>query len=346
MKVPNGRAWIFLTLLLVTCTAAKAQSTLGQEASGVMAGDAKALGNTVPPPWTDHLEEDANRLGDGARLSSGLRSGNDARLGLTREGRPLPDIFGTPQVRGTQETLLALAREWSSSGVQGESSAASAGDKITINSVGESKEGLEGTLTDSSGDALGEAAVTVRDPQGTSRKLVTDSQGKFRIAGMKGELEGTVTNASGDALPGAVVTVRDSQGRSGTSVTDSQGNFRIVGLKGENEATALAGRTRAATPEGTASRVRFWSLQALMFGSAVAAAETTHNCIQAGSCTAIPVAFRTRTAMYNAGLPAAAGIAILSYEMKKHGNRWWYLPSMVVVAADGLLTFHSARASQ
>jgi hypothetical protein len=96
----------------------------------------------------------------------------------------------------------------------------------------------------------------------------------------------------------------------------------------------------------TRSTVSFWSLQALMFGSAVAAAETTHNCIQSGSCTAIPTQFRTRSAMYNVGLPMCAGIAILSYEMKKHGNRWWFLPSSLVIAADGLLTLHSARASQ
>jgi hypothetical protein len=50
--------------------------------------------------------------------------------------------------------------------------------------------------------------------------------------------------------------------------------------------------------------------------------------------------------MYNAALPVAAGIAILSHEMKKHGNRWWFLPPAIVAAADGLLTLHSARASQ
>jgi hypothetical protein len=49
--------------------------------------------------------------------------------------------------------------------------------------------------------------------------------------------------------------------------------------------------------------------------------------------------------MYNAGLPVAAGIAILSYEMRKHRNRWWYLPPAFVIAGDGVLTFHSARAA-
>jgi len=47
-----------------------------------------------------------------------------------------------------------------------------------------------------------------------------------------------------------------------------------------------------------------------------------------------------------AGLSVAAGIAILSYEMKNHGNRWCFLPSMAVAAADGVLTLHLAGASR
>jgi hypothetical protein len=39
-------------------------------------------------------------------------------------------------------------------------------------------------------------------------------------------------------------------------------------------------------------------------------------------------------------------MAVLSYEMKKHGKRWWFLPPAIVTGASGLLTFHSARASQ
>jgi hypothetical protein len=141
-------------------------------------------------------------------------------------------------------------------------------------------------------------------------KSTTDQPGKDKLI-----LEGVDQDAAGGAVRGVDAT---PSGRSGSS---------------------------RATGTGSGAQVGFWSLQGLMFASAIAAAETTHNCIQAGSCTAIPVQFRTRTAMYNAGLPVAAGIAILSYEMKKHGNRWWYLPSVVVVAADGLLAVHSARAS-
>jgi hypothetical protein len=82
-----------------------------------------------------------------------------------------------------------------------------------------------------------------------------------------------------------------------------------------------------------------------MFGSVAAAVESTHRCLNAGSCTAIPNALQSRSAMYSVGVPVSVGIAILSYEMKKRGNHWWYLPPAIVVAADSLLTVHGLRAS-
>jgi hypothetical protein len=94
-----------------------------------------------------------------------------------------------------------------------------------------------------------------------------------------------------------------------------------------------------------ASQIEFWSLQGIMLGTTIAAINTTHNCLQAGSCTAIPDFLQSRTALYNVGLPMAAGCAILSYEMKKHGSRWWFLPSAVATGAAGLLTVHSVNAS-
>jgi hypothetical protein len=93
------------------------------------------------------------------------------------------------------------------------------------------------------------------------------------------------------------------------------------------------------------SRIMSWSLQALMFGSTIAAIETTQNCIQAGACTAVPTQFRARSAMYNTGIPLSAGLAILSYEMKKHRSRWWFVPPAMIIAADGIVTSHSVRYS-
>lgn len=87
----------------------------------------------------------------------------------------------------------------------------------------------------------------------------------------------------------------------------------------------------------------YWAAQGLMLVSFVAAVETTQSCINKGSCTAIPSPLRTSGAMYAVGLPVVAGAAYLSYYLKKHENRWWYVPSLVVGAGGVVLTTHSAR---
>jgi hypothetical protein len=116
-----------------------------------------------------------------------------------------------------------------------------------------------------------------------------------------------------------------------------------------DKTTLESPKTTLKSPEnnpGTMSRVAFWTLQGLMFASLVAAVETTQRCLNAGSCTAIPVPFQSRTALYNLGVPVSVGIAVISYEMKKHGNHWWYVPPVITIAADCLLAIHGVRASQ
>jgi hypothetical protein len=235
---------------------------------------------------------------------------------------------------------------------------------------------LEGTVTNDSGGGVSGVVVSINAPAGNSQTMVTDAEGRFRIAGLKrnrettavhnesnplpggkstatgsGEeknvsLRGTVTEVSGTAVLGVIVTVQTTEGNSRTAITDTDGSFRIAGLKWDKTLDVFTLPRGSGLAGDNSSQIKFWSLQGLMFATAVAAAETTQNCIQSGSCTAIPSAFHSRAAMYGVGLPAAAGIALLSYEMKKHHNRWWYLPPTLVIAADGVLTFHSARASQ
>ena len=93
------------------------------------------------------------------------------------------------------------------------------------------------------------------------------------------------------------------------------------------------------------SQIEFWSVQGVMFGTTIAAIATTHNCLQAGSCTAIPSSLQSRGAMYSVGIPMAVGVAILSYEIKKHEKRWWFVPSAMLAGAAGVLTYHSVGAS-
>jgi hypothetical protein len=49
--------------------------------------------------------------------------------------------------------------------------------------------------------------------------------------------------------------------------------------------------------------------------------------------------------MCSEGISMAVGVAILSYEIKKNGKPWWYVPPAILAGAAGVLTYHSARAS-
>lgn len=151
--------------------------------------------------------------------------------------------------------------------------------------------------------------------------------------------------------------------RQGQSLPDLPGTFQMVrtqkpfrafgrgslssGIPDESPAAPAAEKTvlNSSKENRATSRVLFWSLQGMMFASAVAAAESTSRCLDAGSCTKIPTPLKSRAALYNIGIPASVGISVLSYEMKKHGNRWWFLPPAITTAASGVLTVHGVQVS-
>src|SRR5271157_3724161 len=168
-----------------------------------------------------------------------------------------------------------------------------------------------------------------RDWSVVSREFMKSRAGRtwvFAILLLSTCTMGKGQSSATEAIPRAAGSGLTAQSDTNRALGDDE----TITNQSDNGKLILAGDVkpaRAQPPNAPSTKVGFWFLQGLMFGSAVAAAETTHNCIQAGSCTAIPPQFRTRTAMYNAGLPVAAGVAILSYEMKKHGNHWWFVPS-------------------
>ena len=124
------------------------------------------------------------------------------------------------------------------------------------------------------------------------------------------------------------------------------GGDRAMGNSPEGSGWSVGGGTATERKLSRGSQVKFWSVQAVMFATTIAAIETTNRCLDAGSCTAIPNAFQSRKAMYSVGIPMATGVAILSHEMEKHGKHWWYVPSAIATGAAGLLTYHSASASR
>ncbi len=118
------------------------------------------------------------------------------------------------------------------------------------------------------------------------------------------------------------------------------------GVQGESPAAPAGGKKIQTRSTEISPGVRYWAVQGLMFASVVVAVETTHNCLNAGSCTAIPIPFQSRGAMYSLGIPVAVGFSVLSSELKKHGKPWWFLPPAIIIGADAVLAIHSARASQ
>jgi hypothetical protein len=89
----------------------------------------------------------------------------------------------------------------------------------------------------------------------------------------------------------------------------------------------------------------YWSVNGAMLGSSVLAADLTQKCLEAGACTFVPHAFHSHIAMYGAGLPAAAGVAYLSYRLKAKRYRWWFVPAALVTTGNIVVSVHAAHYS-
>lgn len=246
---------------------------------------------------------------------------------------------------------------------------AAAGDVDNTARLKQSAASLEGTVMDDTGASVPGVVLSIREPAGTMKELVTDAAGHFLLTGSNAaspatsdstallvlpngssgrtrmSFDGSVKEKSGQAAAGLSVIVRSPEGISRRALTDSQGSFHISGLQWDNKLSVFSDSPHAGWPGSPVSRISFWALQGALFATTIAAAQTTSNCINSGSCTAIPTPFHSRAALYNLGLPVAAGFAVLSYEMKRHGNRWWYVPPAVVTGLNSLLIVHSVHAS-
>ena len=94
-----------------------------------------------------------------------------------------------------------------------------------------------------------------------------------------------------------------------------------------------------------AASLPYWTLTAAMFSSSFLSADLTQKCLRAGACTDVPDFFRTRKAMYGAGLPAAAAVSYFSYYLKRKHSRWWWLPEAAVIGGNVVVSAHAARYS-
>jgi hypothetical protein len=88
---------------------------------------------------------------------------------------------------------------------------------------------------------------------------------------------------------------------------------------------------------------RYSTLTGSMFAASVANAELTQRCIEQNTCSFVPSALSSRTAMYGIGIPADFAVAYLSYRMKRKHNSLWILPEALVTGANFYVAAHSWR---
>jgi hypothetical protein len=113
--------------------------------------------------------------------------------------------------------------------------------------------------------------------------------------------------------------------------------------KGSKQARS---RTSEPAMRGGVSRAldgKYVVVMSTMFASSIVNVEKTNKCLEERTCSFVPVVFRSRGALYGVGISAEVGVAYLSYKLKEHGHRWWFVPAMVVTAAN---TYVAYRFSQ
>ena len=132
---------------------------------------------------------------------------------------------------------------------------------------------------------------------------------------------------------------------------DAPSAVKPPGAPGVPEIGAEQAGFRAPAPAATGGLSRaidgkYMVAMSAMFASSVVNVEETNSCLELHTCSFVPVAFRSRWVLYGAGIPAELGFAYLSYKLKEHRHRWWFVPAMVVTGANAYVAYHSATREQ
>jgi len=136
-----------------------------------------------------------------------------------------------------------------------------------------------------------------------------------------------------------------------SSYPDAPSAVKPAGAPGIPEMGAEQAGFRAPAPAATGGLSRaidgkYMVAMSAMFASSVVNVEETNSCLELHTCSFVPVAFRSRWVLYGAGIPAELGFAYLSYKLKEHRHRWWFVPAMVVTGANAYVAYHSATREQ
>ena len=99
------------------------------------------------------------------------------------------------------------------------------------------------------------------------------------------------------------------------------------------------------SPEKAGPRVadvKYWAVTSALFAASVADAEALHAC---ANCSIVPDQMHRRGLTYGAGLPLSIIGSYAGYKLKQKGQKWWFVPQVVLAAANGYLSYHWATSA-
>jgi hypothetical protein len=98
--------------------------------------------------------------------------------------------------------------------------------------------------------------------------------------------------------------------------------------------------------EGRTADKKFWGANTAMFGATVANIELTQRCQKNETCSYVPSSINSRFAMYGIALPAEVGVMYLTYHAKERHRSWWYMPPVLLAAANAYVAIHAYHRGQ
>jgi len=156
---------------------------------------------------------------------------------------------------------------------------------------------------------------------------------------------GRATNGLAMSGPGATSAGAESSPEpAASSYPDAPSAIKTPGApdNGAEQAASRAPRPAARGGLNRAIDARYMAAMSTMFAASIVNVEKTNTCLEQHTCSFVPVAFRSRGALYGAGIPAELGIAYLSYKLKEHRHGWWFVPAMVATGGNSFVAYHSA----
>jgi hypothetical protein len=211
------------------------------------------------------------------------------------------------------------------------------------------------TVTASGPFNLQVASLSVRTSDGKYK--VANDNGAVRVSAISGTLEvtqegktatiagGQSVSAIGPGCSSVVATARELPDAPGAVARDDQdevGSSRRR-LSSRDNAPATAAGPRFSWDSRVADR-SYWSVTGALFSSSIVGAELSVRCVEEGKCANRMKDFPTNRALvYGVGIPADAGVAYLTYYLKKKRSHFWFVPAAAITAGNIYFAAHSAH---